>query len=166
MVRDKRNAIVETLLSLVAGNIKGISLTSHPLLLTSHPLLLTSLFPCLPCFLDCYPEQRHLPEHFGKRLVHELFLACGDDALSKEIEKLNKELPMDMGDGFSWASVSLKNGVMTFNYTVDESLAPGAIKLLNANKAEMDLEMIQQIRQALSGDEDGKEAREIISQRA
>ena len=91
--------------------------------------------------------------------------SCGDDALSKEIEKLNKELPMDMGDGFSWASVSLKNGVMTFNYTVDESLAPGAIKLLNANKAEMDLELIQQIRQALSGDEDGKEAREIIKEK-
>ena len=91
--------------------------------------------------------------------------SCGDDALSKEIEKLNKELPMDMGDGFSWASVSLKNGVMTFNYTVDESLAPGAIKLLNANKAEMDLEMIQQIRQAFSGDESGKEAREIIKEK-
>jgi len=91
--------------------------------------------------------------------------SCGDDALSKEIEKLNEELPMDLGEGFSWASVSLKNGVMTFNYTVDESQAPGAIEILNAKKAEMSLEMIQQIRQAFSGDESGKEVREIIKKK-
>lgn len=72
--------------------------------------------------------------------------SCGDDALSKEIQKLNEELPMNLGNGMSWASVSLEDDVMSFNFTVDETMLPGAIEGLNANKAEMSLAMIQQLR--------------------
>ena len=88
--------------------------------------------------------------------------SCGDDALSKEIEKLNEKLPMNLGNGMSWSSVSLEDDVISFNYTVDESLAPDAIKFLNANKAEMSLEMIQEIRQAFSSSESSKEVRPKI----
>lgn len=69
--------------------------------------------------------------------------SCGDDALSKEIKKLNEELPMNIGNGMSWASVSLKDDVMSFNFTIDETMLPDAIEGLNANKAEMSLGMIQ-----------------------
>lgn len=91
--------------------------------------------------------------------------SCGDDALSKEIEKLNEELPTHIGNGMSWASVSLEDDVMSFNFSIDETMIPNAIEELNANKAEMSLEMIQQIRQAFSGDESGKEVREIIKKK-
>ncbi|MGN1354064.1 MAG: hypothetical protein ACI4V2_04055 [Alloprevotella sp.] len=88
--------------------------------------------------------------------------SCGDNALSKEIEKLNEKLPMNIGNGMSWASVSLEDDVMSFNYTVDESLAPGAIELLNANKAEMSLAMVQQLRTTLSSTEGGRDVRKEI----
>ena len=91
--------------------------------------------------------------------------SCGDDALSKEIETLNEELPMDLGNGISCSGASYDDNVMSFNYTVDESLAPGNIELLNANKAEMSLGMIQQIRQAFSCTEGGKEARKEIKKK-
>ena len=91
--------------------------------------------------------------------------SCGDDALSKEIEKLNEKLPMNIGNGMSWASVSLKDDVMSFNFTVDETMLPGAIEGLNANKAEMSLGMIQQIRQTFSSTEGGEEVRKEIKKK-
>ena len=91
--------------------------------------------------------------------------SCGDDALSKEIEKLNEELPMNIGNGMSWASVSLKDDVMSFNFTVDETMLPDAIEGLNANKAEMSLAMIQQLRTSLSSTEGGKEVRKEIKEK-
>ena len=91
--------------------------------------------------------------------------SCGDDALSKEIKKLNEELPMNLGNGMSWASVSLEDDVMSFNFTVDETMLPGAIEGLNANKAEMSLGMIQQIRQTFSSTEGGEEVRKEIKKK-
>lgn len=91
--------------------------------------------------------------------------SCGDDALSKEIEKLNEELPTHIGNGMSWASVSLEDDVMSFNFSIDETMIPNAIEELNANKAEISLGMIQQIRQVFNGDEGGKEVREIIKKK-
>lgn len=91
--------------------------------------------------------------------------SCGDDALSKEIKKLNEELPMNLGNGMSWASVSLKDDVMSFNFTVDETMLPGAIEGLNDNKAEMSLGMIQQIRQTFSSTEGGEEVRKEIKKK-
>ena len=91
--------------------------------------------------------------------------SCGDDALSKEIKKLNEELPMNLGNGMSWASVSLKDDVMSFNFTVDETMLPDAIEGLNANKAEMSLGMIQQIRQTFSSTEGGEEVRKEIKKK-
>lgn len=91
--------------------------------------------------------------------------SCGDDALSKEIEKLNEKLPMNIGNGMSWASVSLKDDVMSFNFTVDETMLPGAIEGLNDNKAEMSLGMIQQIRQTFSSTEGGEEVRKEIKKK-
>ena len=91
--------------------------------------------------------------------------SCGDDALSKEIKKLNEELPMNIGNGMSWASVSLEDDVMSFNFTVDETMLPGAIEGLNANKAEMSLAMIQQLRTSLSSTEGGKEVRKEIKEK-
>ena len=91
--------------------------------------------------------------------------SCGDDALSKEIEKLNEKLPMNIGNGMSWASVSLKDDVMSFNFTVDETMLPGAIEGLNDNKAEMSLAMIQQLRTSLSSTEGGKEVRKEIKEK-
>ena len=91
--------------------------------------------------------------------------SCGDDALSKEIEKINEELPMNIGNGMSWASVSLEDDVMSFNFTVDETMLPGAIEGLNANKAEMSLAMIQQLRTSLSSTEGGKEVRKEIKEK-
>lgn len=91
--------------------------------------------------------------------------SCGDDALSKEIEKINEELPMNIGNGMSWASVSLKHDVMSFNFTVDETMLPGAIEGLNDNKAEMSLAMIQQLRTSLSSTEGGKEVRKEIKEK-
>lgn len=91
--------------------------------------------------------------------------SCGDDALSKEIKKLNEELPMNIGNGMSWASVSLKDDVMSFNFTIDETMLPDAIEGLNANKAEMSLGMIQQIRQTFSSTEGGEEVRKEIKKK-
>lgn len=91
--------------------------------------------------------------------------SCGDDALSKEIEKINEELPMHIGNGMSWASVSLEDDVMSFNFTIDETMLPGAIEELNANKAEMSLGIIQQIRLSLTSTEGGKEARKEIKKK-
>ena len=91
--------------------------------------------------------------------------SCGDDALSKEIKKLNEELPMNIGNGMSWASVSLEDNVMSFNFTVDETMLPGAIEEFNANKAEMSLAMIQQLRTSLSSTEGGKEVRKEIKEK-
>ena len=91
--------------------------------------------------------------------------SCGDDALSKEIKKLNEELPMNIGNGMSWASVSLEDNVMSFNFTVDETMLPGAIEGLNDNKAEMSLAMIQQLRTSLSSTEGGKEVRKEIKEK-
>ena len=91
--------------------------------------------------------------------------SCGDDALSKEIEKINEELPMNIGNGMSWASVSLEDDVMSFNFTVDETMLPGAIEGLNDNKAEMSLAMIQQLRTSLSSTEGGKEVRKEIKEK-
>ena len=91
--------------------------------------------------------------------------SCGDDALSKEIEKINENLPMNIGNGMSWASVSLEDDVMSFNFTVDETMLPGAIEGLNDNKAEMSLAMIQQLRTSLSSTEGGKEVRKEIKEK-
>lgn len=91
--------------------------------------------------------------------------SCGDDALSKEIEKINENLPMNIDNGMSWASVSLKDDVMSFNFTVDETMLPGAIEGLNDNKAEMSLAMIQQLRTSLSSTEGGKEVRKEIKEK-
>ena len=91
--------------------------------------------------------------------------SCGDDALSKEIEKINENLPMNIDNGMSWASVSLEDDVMSFNFTVDETMLPGAIEGLNDNKAEMSLAMIQQLRTSLSSTEGGKEVRKEIKEK-
>ncbi|MCI6143437.1 MAG: hypothetical protein MR679_00355 [Bacteroidales bacterium] len=91
--------------------------------------------------------------------------SCGDDALSKEIEELNENLPMNIGNGMSWASVSLEDDVMSFNFTIDETMLPGAIEEFNANKAEMSLAMIQQLRTSLSSSEGGKEVRKEIKEK-
>lgn len=91
--------------------------------------------------------------------------SCGDDALSKEIEKINEELPMHIGNGMSWASVSLEDDVMSFNFTIDETMLPGAIEEFNANKAEISLAMIQLLRTTLSSTEGGKEVRKEIKKK-
>ncbi|MCI6143479.1 MAG: hypothetical protein MR679_00570, partial [Bacteroidales bacterium] len=51
------------------------------------------------------------------------------------------------------------------NFTIDETMLPGAIEEFNANKAEMSLAMIQQLRTSLSSTEGGKEARKEIKEK-
>lgn len=51
-----------------------------------------------------------------------MLVSCGTDALQKEVDAIQKDLPMDMGDGMTMTAVVLEGDYLVYTAEIDEDI--------------------------------------------
>lgn len=59
---------------------------------------------------------------FSVALMATMLVSCGTDALQKEVDAIQKDLPMDMGDGMTMTAVVLEGDYLVYTAEIDEDI--------------------------------------------